>query len=84
MPIQGAAADMMKLAMINIHKEMKKQHFSSLMMLQIHDELLFDVVPGEEEDLKNLVKHTMEHAMSLGNVPILVETGFGSNWEEAH
>ena len=84
MPIQGAAADMMKLAMINIHKEMKKQHFSSLMMLQIHDELLFDVVPGEEEDLKNLVKHIMEHAMSLGNVPILVETGFGSNWEEAH
>lgn len=52
MPIQGAAADMMKLAMIAIHKEMKKQHFSSLMMLQIHDELLFDVVPGEEEDLK--------------------------------
>lgn len=84
MPIQGAAADMMKLAMIEIHKEMKKQHFSSLMMLQIHDELLFDVVPGEEEDLKNLVKHIMEHAMSLGNVPILVETGFGSNWEEAH
>ena len=84
MPIQGAAADMMKLAMIAIHKEMKKQHFSSLMMLQIHDELLFDVVPGEEEDLKNLVKHIMEHAMSLGNVPILVETGFGSNWEEAH
>ena len=39
---------------------------------------------GEEEDLKNLVKHIMEHAMSLGNVPILVETGFGSNWEEAH
>jgi DNA polymerase-1 len=84
MPIQGAAADMMKLAMIAIHKEMKKQCFSSLMMLQIHDELLFDVVPGEEEDLKNLVKHIMEHAMSLGNVPILVETGFGSNWEEAH
>ena len=84
MPIQGAAADMMKLAMIAIHKEMKKQQFSSLMMLQIHDELLFDVVPGEEEDLKNLVKHIMEHAMSLGNVPILVETGFGSNWEEAH
>jgi DNA polymerase-1 len=84
MPIQGTAADMMKLAMISIHKDMKKHKFSSMMILQIHDELVFDVLPGELDDLTQLVKRNMEHAMLLQSVPLIAETGTGSNWDEAH
>jgi DNA polymerase-1 len=84
MPIQGTAADMMKLAMINVHGRMKQEGMQSLMIMQIHDELVFDAVKDEVEALRDLVKHEMEHAMSLGDVPIIVETGIGQNWEEAH
>ncbi|MFZ9760841.1 MAG: DNA polymerase I [Candidatus Kapaibacteriota bacterium] len=84
MPIQGTAADMMKIAMINIHARMKKEDLKSLMILQIHDELVFDAIKDEVEYLRNLVKEEMESALPLGQVPVLVETGTGSNWEEAH
>jgi DNA polymerase I len=84
MPIQGTAADMMKIAMITLHDAMKQYKFRSLMMLQVHDELVFEVMPGELDDLRSLVKETMESALPLGRVPVLVETGVGMNWDEAH
>ncbi|MBM4151200.1 MAG: DNA polymerase I [Ignavibacteria bacterium] len=84
MPIQGTAADMMKLAMINVHGRMKKEQLKSLMILQIHDELVFDAIKDEVDYLRTLVKEEMESAMPLGEIPILVETGIGNNWEEAH
>jgi DNA polymerase-1 len=84
MPIQGTAADMMKLAMINVHARMKKEGMNSLMILQIHDELVFDALKDEVDALRDLVKYEMESAMTLGEVPILVETGVGENWQEAH
>lgn len=83
MPIQGTAADMIKLAMINIYREMNKQNFKSKMVLQVHDELLFDARKDELDDLVPLVKDLMENAMKL-EVPILVETGQGKNWLDAH
>jgi DNA polymerase-1 len=83
MPIQGTAADMIKLAMINIHNEIKKQKMKSKMLLQVHDELLFDAHKSEVDDLKVLVKQLMENAMPMA-VPILVEVGTGDNWLDAH
>ncbi len=83
-PIQGSAADMIKLAMINIHASMKRLGMKSLMMLQVHDELVFEAMPGEINELTALVKETMEAALPLGSVPVLVETGTGNNWDEAH
>lgn len=84
MPIQGTAADMMKLAMIAVHREMQRQQLRSLMILQVHDELVFEIMPGEEEVLPQLVCSLMESAMPLGDVPVRVETGMGTNWGEAH
>ncbi|MBX7227411.1 MAG: DNA polymerase I [Chitinophagales bacterium] len=83
MPIQGTAADMIKLAMIDIHKELKKRNLSAKMTLQVHDELLFDVPLSELEEVENLVKNKMQNALPL-NVPIIVEAGKGKNWLEAH
>lgn len=83
-PIQGSAADMIKIAMIRLHKEMSARSMRSLMMLQVHDELVFEVVPEELDMMKHLVKETMESALPLGDVPVLVETGVGKSWDEAH
>lgn len=83
MPIQGTAADMIKLAMINIHRELAKKKFSSKMVLQVHDELLFDAHKNEVDDLLKLVKDLMENALPL-NVPVVVDTGIGDNWLDAH
>lgn len=83
MPIQGTAADMIKLAMINIHHEMKKRNLKSRMVLQVHDELVFDVLNTELDEMKILVKDLMENAMPL-NVPVVVEIGTGENWLDAH
>jgi len=83
MPIQGTAADMIKLAMINIHRELAKKKFSSKMVLQVHDELLFDARKDEVDDLLKLVKELMENALPL-NVPVVVDTGIGDNWLDAH
>jgi DNA polymerase-1 len=84
MPIQGTAADMMKLAMIAVHKAMKTHKFKSKMLLQIHDELVFEVMDGEMDELSAVVKSCMENALPLGKVPVLVELGTGKNWDEAH
>lgn len=82
-PIQGSAADMIKLAMINIDAALRLQGFKSKMILQVHDELLFDVHRDELDRLEMLIKPLMEHAMPL-NVPTVVEVGQGKNWLEAH
>lgn len=84
-PIQGSAADMIKLAMIDIEKEMKRRNLRSRMILQVHDELIFDVYKQEQEELKDLVLGLMSAAMPLPNdVPVVAEAGTGSNWLEAH
>jgi DNA polymerase-1 len=82
-PIQGSAADMIKIAMINIHKAMKEQKLRSRMILQVHDELVFDVHKDEIDILKPLVTELMKTAIPL-DVPVDVETGIGGNWLEAH
>lgn len=78
-PIQGTAADIIKLAMINIQKAMKEKNLKSKMILQVHDELIFDVDPSELEEMKNLVRFHMENAVNL-SVPLKVEMGTGDNW----
>jgi len=84
-PIQGSAADMIKLAMIKIHCEMKKQVWESKMILQVHDELVFDAVESELPALKELILSCMTTAMELPNgVPVEAEIGQGKNWLEAH
>ena len=84
-PIQGSAADMIKLAMIKIHQEMKKKHWESKMILQVHDELVFDAVESELPALKELILSCMTTAMELPNgVPVEAEIGQGKNWLEAH
>ncbi len=82
-PIQGSAADMIKLAMINIHRRFEEMQVKSKMILQVHDELLFDVYKPELEDLKPVIKKEMLGAMELA-VPLEVEIGAGQNWLEAH
>ena len=84
-PIQGTAADMIKLAMIEIDAALKTSGLQSKMILQVHDELIFDVVKGEEDALKALILPLMENALKLPNdVPVVAETGLGKNWLEAH
>jgi len=80
-PLQGTAADLIKLAMIRIDAELTKRKLRSRMTLQIHDELLFDVIPAEAEELQSLVKHQMEHVAEF-SVPILAEVGLGPNWRD--
>ena len=82
-PIQGTAADIIKIAMINIHRKMAEQGLKSAMVMQVHDELVFDVAPGETEALSQLVKNEMESAISL-SIPLTAEVGIGKNWLEAH
>ncbi len=82
-PIQGSAADIIKIAMINIHQRMKKEAWASKMLLQVHDELVFDVPKTEVDTLTEMVKHEMENAFSL-DVPLVVDVGIGDNWLEAH
>ncbi len=83
MPVQGTAADMIKIAMINIHEEFKKEKMSSKMLLQVHDELVFEVEKDELEDVKRIAENKMRHAIKL-NVPIDIDMGAGANWFEAH
>jgi DNA polymerase-1 len=82
-PIQGSAADIIKIAMIHIHRKMIEAQMASKMILQVHDELVFDMKKSEEPFLMNLVRYEMENAIQL-SVPLLVEIGTGSNWFEAH
>ncbi len=84
-PIQGTAADMIKLAMIKIDKELRAQNFKSKMLLQVHDELVFDVHKDELEKIKPAILNCMQTAMALPNdVPTDAEVGFGDSWLEAH
>ena len=82
-PIQGSAADMIKIAMINIHREMAKLKMNSKMILQVHDELVFDAVTSELDELKSLVDMQMKSAIKM-KVPLVVDMGVGNNWLEAH
>ncbi len=84
-PIQGTAADMIKMAMIKIHQEMKRGKWESKMILQVHDELVFDTVEREANDLEELIVRCMVNALPLPNgVPVEAEVGRGKNWLEAH
>ena len=84
-PIQGTAADMIKLAMQKVHAAMKKEKMKSKMLLQVHDELVFDALKSEAKELKPLVIECMQSAMPLPNkVPVIAECGKGDNWLEAH
>ena len=83
MPIQGSAAEMIKLAMINIHREITKMHLRSKLVLQIHDELIFEFPNEEEDTLVKMVVDKMENALEL-SVPIIVDYGIGNSWYEAH
>jgi DNA polymerase-1 len=82
-PIQGSAADMIKIAMINIHRELKEQKLDTRMTMQVHDELVFDVPNHEIEIVKPIIMHNMKTAIKT-TVPIIVEIGTGLNWLEAH
>ncbi len=82
-PVQGSAADLIKLAMIEIYKEFKKRNLKSMMILQVHDELLFEVVPEEKDIVARIVKEKMEGIYPL-KVPLIVDMNYGKNWAEAH
>lgn len=84
-PIQGTAADMIKLAMRKVHDAMKKEKMQSKMIMQVHDELVFDAVKSEVKELRPLILENMQQAMKLPNdVPVIAECGEGDNWLEAH
>jgi len=84
-PIQGTAADMIKLAMIRIHEAFEKKGVKSKMLLQVHDELVFDVLKDELEMIKPIIIECMQTALPLpNNVPVEAEIGSGLNWLEAH
>ncbi|QBA63282.1 DNA polymerase I [Muriicola soli] len=82
-PIQGSAADIIKIAMIDIHKKLEEGNYKTKMLLQVHDELVFDVFKPELEKVKKMIKSSMESAYKL-KVPLDVELGVGENWLEAH
>ncbi|MDG1681861.1 MAG: DNA polymerase I [Flavobacteriaceae bacterium] len=82
-PIQGTAADIIKIAMINIHNRLSKENLSSKMLLQVHDELVFDVYKPEISETILVIKEEMENAFKL-NIPLTVDIDYGLNWLEAH
>ena len=82
-PIQGSAADIIKIAMINIHRKLTTENWKSKMLLQVHDELVFDVHNSELEKIQPMIKHEMENAFKMA-VPLEVEIGMGKDWLEAH
>ena len=84
MPIQGTSADMIKKAMINIYKRFQEQDLQSKMILQVHDELVFDVCLSEQDTVKTIVEEEMRNALPLNDLPIDVGIDFGSNWLDAH
>ena len=85
LPIQGSASDMIKIAMISVHNYLKSNpSIDAKMLLQVHDELLFEVHKNHLDELTRNVKNLMQNALTLDRVPILVETGSGENWYLAH
>lgn len=84
MPIQGTAADVIRLAMIDLHRDMKKEFPKANMLLQVHDELVFESPAEQAHDLAAFVKEKMENAFPMGDVKLVAETGVGKDWFEAH
>ena len=82
-PIQGTAADIIKLSMIEIHKYFKEKKINAKMILQVHDELVFEVPKSEIEILQSMVVEEMEKSLPI-SVPIVVDCGYGKSWYEAH
>ena len=82
-PIQGSAADIIKVAMIRIFQRFKAEHIRSKMILQVHDELNFTVYPDERERVERIVIEEMQNAYQL-RVPLIADCGWGTNWLEAH
>jgi DNA polymerase-1 len=82
-PIQGTAADLIKLAMIRIHRRLEEERLEARMILQVHDELVFEVPEGELDRVRQLVCEEMEGVHEL-DVPLKVDTGIGQDWAEAH
>jgi len=82
-PLQGAAADIIKRAMIRIPPALERKKLSANMLLQVHDELIFEVPEGELDATAEVVRRTMEGAAAL-SIPLVVDTGSGPNWNEAH
>jgi DNA polymerase-1 len=82
-PIQGSAADIIKIAMVRINDRMKSEKLLSKMILQVHDELIFEVEMSELERLREMVLFEMSNAVKL-NIPLKVDWGTGNNWFEAH
>ena len=80
-PIQGSAADIIKIAMVNVDKKMEENNLKSKLIVQVHDELVFEVEKGEEDILQKIVKEEMENAIKL-NVPLIADDSFGKNWYE--
>jgi DNA polymerase-1 len=83
MPIQGSAADIMKLAMARVHAALRREGLRARMVLTVHDELVFEVPESERAQVEGLVREAMEGAAAL-NVPLVVDVGWGNNWGEAH
>jgi len=83
-PIQGSAADLIKVAMINIHNDLREQKFATKMLLQVHDELVFEVPKSELESVTPMIEEGMKNAIPGLKVPVVVDVGVGSNWLEAH
>jgi DNA polymerase-1 len=81
-PIQGSAADIIKIAMLDVEKALDDAGMSSRMLLQVHDELVFEIGPGEREALEELVRSKMGHAVAL-DVPLDVSVGVGRSWHDA-
>ena len=81
-PIQGSSADIIKIAMIQLHSALRETGVAAKILLQVHDELVLEVNPTDLEQTKLLVKKTMENAVKL-TIPLIVETGVGVNWMEA-
>ncbi|MBY0428188.1 MAG: hypothetical protein K2Q32_03115, partial [Alphaproteobacteria bacterium] len=82
-PIQGTAADIMKKAMTRMHAALNERKLSARMMLQVHDELLFEVDNGQKDETAEVVRNIMEGAATL-SIPLIAEAGFGDNWATAH
>ena len=82
-PLQGSAADIIKVAMIRVYKRLKEENIKSKMVLQVHDELVFDVVPEEQDRIREIVKNEMEKVIQR-HVPLIADCNSGKNWLEAH
>ena len=82
-PLQGSAADIIKIAMINVYRRLRGERFESAMVLQVHDELVFDVLPQEREPLEKMVREEMEKVLKL-SIPLVADCNGGKNWLEAH